>query len=156
MRKILRMKKFLFTFAMLLALGAGCTANVNVDPDNDQANNGGNYDDVMLAELDDLIFVASPIINEDIESPVTVTGQARGTWFFEASFPVKVYDANNQLLGTGVAQAQGEWMTEEFVPFTATVTFSTPSTATGKIVLEKDNPSGLPENDNSLIVPVKF
>ncbi|MEK7183010.1 MAG: Gmad2 immunoglobulin-like domain-containing protein [Patescibacteria group bacterium] len=104
----------------------------------------------------DLIHVNFPTDDAVITNPVTVTGEARGYWFFEASFPVKIYDANNNLLGTGIAQAQSDWMTEDFVPFTAIVNFTPSSTATGTIVLEKDNPSGLPENDNSLTVPVKF
>ena len=62
------------------------------------------------------------------------------------------------ILATAVipAQAQSDWMTEEFVPFKAMLEFSAPTTATGTLVLEKDNPSGLPENADSLIVPVKF
>jgi hypothetical protein len=47
-------------------------------------------------------------------------------------------------------------MTEDFVPYTADVTFTKPETNTGKLVLEKDNPSDLPENERALVVPVKF
>lgn len=108
-------------------------------------------------ELIELIQVDSPRPNDKITSPLTVTGQARGTWFFEAQFPVKIVDANGAELGNGIATAQSDWMTEDFVPFaTATIEFSTPTTATGNLILKKDNPSGLPENDNQLIVPIKF
>ncbi len=54
------------------------------------------------------------------------------------------------------AQALGEWMTEDFVPFSASLRFAVPSTPKGKLVLEKDNPSGLPENADELIIPVYF
>jgi hypothetical protein len=47
-------------------------------------------------------------------------------------------------------------MTTNFVPFTAVITFTPATTATGTIVLEKDNPSGLPANDNSLTIPITF
>jgi hypothetical protein len=47
-------------------------------------------------------------------------------------------------------------MTEKFVSYKATLEFSAPATDTGTLVLEKDNPSGLPEHDDSLVVPVKF
>lgn len=107
-------------------------------------------------EKRDLIRITSPRPNQLVFSPLEVTGEARGIWFFEASFPVKLYDANGKLLATAVAQAQGEWMTENFVPFKAEVVFSKPSTDTGLLVLEKDNPSGLPENADELRVPVKF
>jgi spore germination protein GerM len=54
------------------------------------------------------------------------------------------------------AQAQGDWMTTNFVPFSSTLTFSTPTTPTGILVLQKDNPSGLPENDAEIRIPVRF
>lgn len=107
-------------------------------------------------DVSDFIQVTSPIASTTLTSPLTIHGKARGTWYFEASFPVKVYDADGKLLGTGIAQAQGDWMTEDFVPFTTIIEFTKPTTATGTIVFEKDNPSGLPENDKSLTVDVTF
>ncbi|MEK7135203.1 MAG: Gmad2 immunoglobulin-like domain-containing protein [Patescibacteria group bacterium] len=104
----------------------------------------------------DLIRVTFPQANVSVRSPLTVTGQARGNWYFEASFPVRVLDANNKLLGTGIAEAQGDWMTTEFVPFSTIISFASSTTATGTLVLEKDNPSGLPEHDNSLRIPIRF
>lgn len=111
---------------------------------------------ITPAAKDDLITVSSPLPNAVIKSPVTVRGEARGQWYFEASFPVKVVDANGKVLASAPAQAQGEWMTTEYVPFAATISFQTPSTDTGKIIFEKDNPSGLPQNDDKLEVPVRF
>ncbi len=106
-----------------------------------------------------LIYLETPLPNEIISSPLTILGQARGPWFFEASFPVKIYNDNGQLLGATVAQAiatDDSWMTDKFVPFKAELEFN-PSTSTGGIlVLEKDNPSGLPENYAELRVPVKL
>ncbi len=106
--------------------------------------------------LSDRIQVTAPLADAVVASPLTVTGKARGTWYFEASFPVRILDANNQELGVIPAAAQGEWMTEDFVPFSATLAFTAPTTATGTLVFEKDNPSGLPENDAALRVPVRF
>ncbi|OGE84298.1 MAG: hypothetical protein A2846_02045 [Candidatus Doudnabacteria bacterium RIFCSPHIGHO2_01_FULL_49_9] len=103
-----------------------------------------------------LISVSSPLPNAQVSSPMAVTGQARGNWYFEASFPVKLYDANNTLLATDIATALSDWMTTDFVAFTATLNFPTPSTATGTLVLEKDNPSGEPQNDDSISIPVNF
>ena len=47
-------------------------------------------------------------------------------------------------------------MTEEFVYFTAELEFDPPSTATGTLVLERDNPADLPDQAQELIVPVRF
>ena len=117
-----------------------------------------NFTEYIGNELEktDLIRIDSPRPNTIITSPLEVTGQARGTWYFEASFPVKLFDGNGEQLAIIPAQAEGEWMTEKFVSFKATLEFSAPATDSGTLVLEKDNPSGLPENDDSLIVPVRF
>ena len=91
-----------------------------------------------------LPFPGATVLREFI-----VTGEARGVWFFEASFPVEVRDPEGNVVGRGLATAEGEWMTEEFVPFSAPVTienYSGPAT----LVLIKDNPSGLPEHDDSV------
>lgn len=116
-----------------------------------------------VAAKKDLIYLTTPEPGGEITSPLEITGMARGTWFFEGSFPVSVLNRNGQVVARGVAQAQGEWMTEEFVPFRATLTFKSPYISgdpvffgDGTLVLIKDNPSGLPENDDSLRVPIQF
>lgn len=103
-----------------------------------------------------LIRVSSPLPNAAVTSPLAVTGEARGFWFFEASFPVRLYDEHGREIGLAIAQAQGEWMTENFVPFRAELTFEAPVTESGMLVLEKDNPSGLPEHADELRISVRF
>ena len=107
-------------------------------------------------EKSDSIVIENPQLNQVISSPLEVSGKARGTWFFEAEFPVKLYDNDGKEIAVGIAKAQGEWMTEEFVPFIATLTFETPLADKGELVFEKSNPSDLPENADSLRIPVKF
>ena len=107
-------------------------------------------------EKTNLIQLTNPRPNQTIESPLEVTGMARGFWFFEASFPIKLYDEKGNLLGTAIAQAQSDWMTENFVPFRANLEFPFSTTKKGVLVLEKDNPSGLPENADELKIPVTF
>lgn len=107
-------------------------------------------------EKDNLIRVSTPRPNTVVQSPLSVEGMARGNWFFEASFPVRLIDASGIELGKVIAQAKGEWMTTEFVPFEATLTFTAPLSASGTLVLEKDNPSGLPEHADELRIPVTF
>lgn len=107
-------------------------------------------------EKNSLIVVTLPKANQIVTSPLTISGQARGTWFFEASFPVRLLDGDGRELAVAPAQAQSNWMTQEFVPFVAQLRFSKPATATGTLVLEKDNPSGLAENADELRLPVRF
>ncbi|MDO8601983.1 MAG: Gmad2 immunoglobulin-like domain-containing protein [bacterium] len=108
------------------------------------------------SSLTDLIRVDAPVSNALVSSPLIISGSARGSWYFEASFPVQLLDANGGVLFEGPMQAQGDWMTSEFVPFNQQITFALPKTQTGTLVLKNDNPSGLPENDKELRIPVKF
>jgi Immunoglobulin-like domain of bacterial spore germination len=90
-------------------------------------------------------------------APLLVKGEARGNWFFEASFPIILKDGNGAVLAQGIAQAEGEWMTKEFVPYVATLAFtSAPTTKNGTLILQKDNPSGMPEHDDALVIPLTF
>ena len=101
------------------------------------------------------IHVSEPDANTVVSSPLTVRGEARGTWYFEASFPVRLLDSSGNELAVAPAQAQDDWMTIDFVPFEVTLTYTTTS-ATGSLVLEKDNPSGEPQNAASIVIPVRF
>lgn len=105
----------------------------------------------------DLIRVSTPAAGGTVTSPIRVTGEARGTWYFEGSFPVRLLDAGGRELAVVPARALGEWMTEEFVPFEAVLEFDPPAPGTrGTLVLEKDNPSGLPEHAGEVRLPVMF
>lgn len=104
----------------------------------------------------DLIMVESPRPNTEIQSPFLVKGTARGYWYFEASFPIRLFDSNGKEIALAIATAKNDWMTTEFVPFEATLEFEKPETKRGVMVFEKDNPSGLPENDDYLIMSIVF
>lgn len=107
-------------------------------------------------EKQDLIRVFTPRSGVSVKSPLTINGEARGYWFFEASFPIHLFDASGNKIATAIATAQGEWMTQDFVPFEAILPFDPVSTDRGMLVFEKDNPSGLPENADELRIPIEF
>lgn len=103
------------------------------------------------------ILVESPAPGAAIESPLQVRGRARGMWYFEGDFPVVLEDARGRVIAEWYAIAQGEWMTQSFVPFTATLEFKSPGAgATGALVLKKDNASERRELDDAVRVPVFF
>lgn len=145
------MKNAIITILIVVILAAGAYWYFVSQNDNNNGNNGDQNGD-----KDDLIVLDQPQPNDIVSSPLTITGEARGGWYFEATFPVKILDANGILLGQHFATAQGEWMTENLVPFEAELSFSDPVTETGTLVLEKANPSGLPENADQLRIPVRF
>lgn len=101
------------------------------------------------------VVIDIPPANSMISSPLTVKGKAKGTWFFEASLPVLLLDSEGNQLDIQPAQAKGEWMTPDFVEFETTLNYTTTDTS-GWLVVRKDNPSGLPENDAEYKIPVIF
>ena len=107
-------------------------------------------------EYADEIRIEAPRPNQTISSPLRIAGRARGSWYFEADFPVELVDGNDKSLVISYAQAQGEWMTSEFVPFEGKIIFQKPTTQSGTFIIRNANPSGLAENQKELRVPVKF
>ena len=112
----------------------------------------------------DLIKVSSPVPGETISSPITITGEARGTWYFEASAPVVLVNWDGLIIAEGYVMATEDWMTEAFVPFEGTLEFTKEVEADsnvflyprGALILKNDNPSGLPENDRAIEIPILF
>jgi len=146
-----------------VVLGGGYwwfTSDRDTETPNDDNTNGNDSpildDQPEAAEIRNLIVVDRPLIGEQVSSPLTVIGEARGTWYFEATAPMRLEDANGNILAQHYITAQGEWMTEDYVPFEGTIMFTSPQTSTGTLVLEKSNPSGLDENANELRIPVVF
>ncbi len=108
-------------------------------------------------EMMDIIRLTTPSAGDTVTSPITLTGEARGTYYFEASFPVDIEDTDGNVIGQGYVTATEDWMTEEFVPFEGTLEFEAPTGATMVyLVAKKDNPSGLPENDAELRIPLNL
>jgi hypothetical protein len=94
--------------------------------------------------------------NQVVSSPLAIQGQAKGAWFFEGIFPIRIIDENKVELGRVQAKAVGDWMSSDFVSFTADLTFKNTTSTQGILIFERDNPSGLPQNAEQYMVPVNF
>jgi len=109
------------------------------------------------ATYKDILIVDFPTEDTVISSPLTVSGSARGTWYFEGDFPIILTNWDGLIIAEGYASAEGVWMTEEFVPFSGTLEFLTPEYGDrGSLILQKDNPSGLIEHDDAFEIPILF
>ncbi len=114
-------------------------------------------DQLPQKTTDERIRVASPRPGQAIASPVVITGEARGTWYFEATFPVVLVNWDGLIIAEGYAEAESDWMTEEFVPFKATLEFTKPEYGErGALILQRSNASGLPEHDAAVEIPIVF
>ena len=102
----------------------------------------------------DMIIVQLPFPGAVVGKEFSVVGKARGNWFFEASFPFDLRDPSGKIITQSYAQAEGEWMTTEFVPFKGEMKVPISYIGPATLVLMKDNPSGLPEYDASVSFPI--
>lgn len=115
----------------------------------------GNKPEITYNNADkDMIVIDNIPPGVTVLREFTVFGQARGQWFFEASFPVEVRSSDGRTIAMGHAEAQGEWMTEEFVPFVAEVKLQEIYKGAATLILHKDNPSGESSRDASVEIPI--
>ena len=104
--------------------------------------------------LSSKVSVTFPKKDQVVQKKFTVIGKAPGNWFFEASAPVLVKDKDGTKIAQTTAQVQGDWMTIELVDFTADINIVSGYSGPATLVLLKDNPSGLPEHDDSVEIPI--
>ncbi|MFO7802298.1 MAG: Gmad2 immunoglobulin-like domain-containing protein [Desulfovermiculus sp.] len=106
---------------------------------------------------EDHIVLENPLPGKVVTSPVHIQGKAKGSWYFEGDFPVLLTDWDGRIIAQGIASAQGDWMSEDFVPFTSRLEFDPPSYGQrGTLILRKDNPSDNPALDKALEIPLRF
>ena len=133
-----------------------CTQEAKLCSDGSYVGRTGPRCEFSACPKEELIVIQTPNAFEKIYPPVIIKGKARGIWFFEASFPVFVVDGNGKESAVMPAQAKTNWMTTDFVDFELTLNFQAPTTQKGHLIFKKDNPSGLPEHDNELKMPIVF
>ena len=141
------MRKFtLVIFVLIIALGAWFIFS-----------NGDSGLETSPIVYKDLIRLEYPLEGDKITSPLVIRGEARGNWYFEGDFPVTLTNWDGLIIAEHYATAQGAWMTTEYVPFEAVIEFEKPEYGErGSLILRKDNPSGLPENDDALEITIFF
>lgn len=133
--------------------------DVITEPVSDTDPNDEQRTTQRTGEAAQLVQVTSPQANNAITSPVTVSGEAPGYWYFEASAPVSIVNWDGLIIGEGYVTAQGDWMTEDQVAFTGTIEYDIdPATPynRGWLILHRDNPSDLPQNDAAVEIPITF
>lgn len=106
------------------------------------------------APLDTQVVVASPAQDATVPHTFTITGSAPNQWFYEAVFPIQVRDPNDNLIGTSQGQAQGDWTQPGIIGFTSQMKIDASYEGPANLIVLKDNPSGLPQNIDSVTIPI--
>jgi Immunoglobulin-like domain of bacterial spore germination len=100
------------------------------------------------------IIVSAPKPHQQVTSPLTVKGKAKSPWFFEAVFPIRLLDEKCQEIVSSKVNAIGDWTSGDFVPFEGTLEFTVTKPTKVILILQNDNPSGLPENSRKKEIPL--
>ncbi|PIR94510.1 hypothetical protein COT97_01020 [Candidatus Falkowbacteria bacterium CG10_big_fil_rev_8_21_14_0_10_39_11] len=112
-------------------------------------------DEPVVTVPSDLIIIDTPKFQDTVSNPIQFSGQARGSFYFEGDFPVRLQTPGGDVIATGVASAQGDWMTDDFVPFSGEIVFNHSDIVDSRmnLVFERNNPSGqaLTTNDRKAI-----
>ena len=148
MRKLI----LLLIFGVLTSCGNDQSRNVNSTEVKQESQNL----ERDTAGISGDLVIYQPSKNAKISSPLEIRGKARGSWYFEGQFPFELVTQDNKIIVQGTAKADADWMTEEFVPFSAEVKFETGDSEEGSLIFRRSNPSGLPENDKFYRLPVYF
>ena len=110
----------------------------------------------MNRPMRDLILVTTPLPFQKITSPLIIEGKARGFWFFEGDFPITLSDSSGKIIVRGHATAKTDWMTDEFVQFSAELRFTPEYGKSGSLSIRNNNPSDLVQNNREVIIPISF
>jgi len=99
--------------------------------------------------------VYSPKNNQEVTSPIQISGKIPGTWFFEGSFPIQLLNSNGDVIATAIAKTSSDWATTSIIDFSATLEYPKATTTDrGLIMLKNDNPSGDPKLDKKYFIQV--
>ena len=133
--------------------------NINLDENQEQIDqktpveppNNPTESQIFTSSKGQKLEILQPKIDQEIACPLEISGKIAGNWFFEASFPIEIMQ-NGEKIDTIVATAKEEWMTTNPVLFSANYDCQNCQEGSLDLVFKKDNPSGLPENDDEIKV----
>lgn len=92
----------------------------------------------------------------EINSPLSVSGTIPGNWMFEAQTTMELRTAGSEIITSTTIDTQADWQTTEQIPFSGQLTFQSPDAILGYIYIQKSNPSGIPNNQETFSWPIRF
>lgn len=145
-------------FVMLVSVLVGTVAFIAIrtrQPVNSDNDKQGISTITRAPDPTDEPIIQLPKENARISSPVTISGKIPRNWTFEANFMIEIQDEKGEVLQSTPVGATFANETDEMGTFSTSMSI-TPNTTQGFIVIKADNPSGLPENEKTYKMSVKF
>ena len=113
-------------------------------------------DNLNTCQSDEIVLM-SPLAGTTISSPLEISGSVSGTWLFEAEMLAMLTNWNGEIIAEVPLVADGDWMTEDLVPFSGTLEFETPNYGErGHLIIQAANPSGLAQHDKAYEIVLQF
>lgn len=106
-----------------------------------------------LKNVSDYIKIISPTPFGEVSDLLVITGEAKGTYYFEGEFPVTIIAEDGSKIDH-YAVAQDAWMTEKFVPFRVEIDISHLAPQEILVKLHRNNPSEKRNLDMVLELPL--
>lgn len=128
----------------------------DLDNEDEIENEEEKQDNNLRSEKGVELELLEPDFNQTVSCPINFTGRIPGNWFFEASAVAQLIDQDGNELSTTIVTTTGEWMTTEPLLFSTQIECPEDCPSTGSILFIKENPSGQPENNDSIEIPIKF
>ena len=107
----------------------------------------------VLGNKNDLVSFSIPV-GSAVSGIQTATGVVSGGYFFEGNIIVRILDGSKVVLRSTYGTATMDWMNTGPVSFTTNLDFTGITTGPSYIEIHNDNPSGLPQYDKSILIPV--
>lgn len=136
---------------LILAIAVSAILIIYLSPDSDEAS-------VFKSPVKKGILVFSPQSNEEVVSPLRITGRVNGggwTGFEGQVGLVELLDDQGGVLTTEILEATTDWM-KPVIHFGAVLKFKSPGVGGGWLVFHNENPSGLEEKNKEFRLPIKF
>lgn len=146
--------KLLLTVLIVIVVG-GAVFFLNKKPSSPELITvpSSNIQPEILDNKDDLVSF-SIAFGSNVSGKIEADGILKGGYFFEGNIPISILDANKNVLRITNGTATTDWMTAEPVSFNTTLDFTGLTAGPAYIEIHNDNPSGLPENDKFILIPI--
>lgn len=142
--------KFLLFVGFVVIVGIFVLGNFS----NSKNSNEEKLDDSMVSTVHPDLLTFSIVPNAKVHGILSYRGSIKGGYFFEGNIRIIILDADKNVLKESNGIAKSEWMTEGPVDFEGNIDFTGMSSTSGYFRIANDNPSGDPENDKFIDIPI--
>lgn len=142
--------KFLLFVGFVVIVGIFALGNFS----NSKNSNEEKLDDSMVSTVHPDLLTFSIVPNAKVHGILSYRGSIKGGYFFEGNIRIIILDADKNVLKESNGIAKSEWMIEGPVDFEGNIDFTGMPSTSGYFRIANDNPSGDPENDKFIDIPI--